>query len=88
MTHADLVQELPLIDLVTRWVADKAGVPAADISAETQILGGQMLDSLQLMDFVFYLEESQDVKIPLEWLTPENFATPQTIVDMVERAGS
>lgn len=75
-----------LIGSIVEWIADTANLPAQEIGPETELLERQILDSLQLMDLVFHLEETQGHAIPLEWLTAENFASPQSIAAMVSKA--
>lgn len=70
-------------DVIVAWIVKKTGVDAATTGADTELLERQVLDSLQLMDLVFYLEETFGEPIPLELLVPENFATPRTIADML-----
>ncbi|PWK61141.1 acyl carrier protein [Roseicyclus mahoneyensis] len=68
------------------WIMDKTGSSPEDIQPDTALLDIQLLDSLQLMDLVFFLEKTHGTSIPLEWLTPENFATPRAIGDMIKKA--
>ncbi|AHE97602.1 hypothetical protein THITH_04265 [Thioalkalivibrio paradoxus ARh 1] len=45
-----------------------------------------MMDSLDFLNLVAFLEERYGIKIDSDALTPENFETPTTIVALVERS--
>ncbi|MFW2541779.1 acyl carrier protein [Primorskyibacter sp. 2E107] len=75
---------------IISWIEDAAAprFGAVDVTPETPLLEEQLLDSLQLMDLVYHLEETQGVTIPLEMLTPENFATPNAVAQMLAKAAA
>lgn len=70
-----------IMEWIRKTVEPRLG--SVEIHPETRLLENGMLDSLQLMDLVFHMEEVYGVPVPLENLTPENFATPMTIAAMV-----
>ncbi len=41
------------------------------------------MDSLELVDFIVSIEDMLDLSIPPELLTPQAFATPLTVWDMI-----
>ncbi|NNE57676.1 MAG: acyl carrier protein [Hellea sp.] len=71
-----------LQDKIIRWIANSAG-SNGPVGAHTNLVAKQTLDSLQIMDMVLYLEQDNNIKIPLDALTEENFRTPAAIAKMV-----
>ena len=74
-----------LEDVVIGWIKDT--VENADsivIEPSTPIAKQHLLDSLQIMDLVMFLEKENNIKIPLDALTETNFRTPASIIAMVE----
>jgi acyl carrier protein len=55
-----------------------------NLKDDLMLLESGIIDSLGVLDVVQFLEEAFSIKIDDEDLTPENFATLQTIVSFVE----
>ena len=73
-----------VIDWIVKATEFQEGATVIDES--TELLTRKILDSLQIMELICFLESQFSVQIPLEELTPENFANAEMIVQMVERA--
>ena len=56
------------------------------VNGGTRLLESGILDSLELMSLVTYVEEHYAFHLPEEEYVPENFQTPTTIARMVRRA--
>ncbi len=70
---------------IVGWITDTVGsADNVSIDLSTQIAKQHLLDSLQIMDLVMFLEKENNIKIPLEALTETNFRTPASIMAMVE----
>lgn len=73
-----------IVDWIKAQAKPKFG--NVEVSPETRLLELQLLDSLQIMDLVFFLEETSGQKIALEKLIGENFETPNAIAALICRA--
>ena len=63
---------------VVAFLADITGRPPASFSAATDVAGESLLDSIQLIQFFFFLEERYTISIDIERLS-----TRATIADVV-----
>ena len=69
---------------VINWIKSvQKDAGSVDISADTVVAEQKLLDSLQIMDLVMFLETSYQINIPLDALTETNFSSPRAISDMV-----
>jgi acyl carrier protein len=58
---------------------------AGGVNGGTRLLESGILDSLELMSLVTYVEEHYAFNLPEEEYVPENFQTPTTIARMIRR---
>ncbi len=56
-----------------------------DLSGTSDLLGSGLLDSLDFLQLITYIEDEFDLRIPVEALTPDNFSTPASIRALVGR---
>ena len=76
---------LPLpIDIITSWLA---GLSASrdPLQADTGLIEKGILDSIEILNLVAFLEEEFAVTLPIDSFVPENFATPRTVAALVDR---
>ncbi len=59
--------------------------PSADISENTALIDEHIIDSLAMINLVGTLSDEFDVEISARDITPENFATPAAILNLIER---
>lgn len=59
--------------------------PSAALAADTPLLDGGLLDSMEIMLLVSFLEEQLGTSVPLEEVMPENFETPAAIAALAAR---
>ncbi len=57
-----------------------------DITPDTLLVEQKILDSLQLVQMIVFLEKEFKISIKQEDLVPENFATVRTIIGLVEKS--
>ena len=57
--------------------------PAKQLESVTDIIGGGYIDSFELMLLVTRLNESFEIEISLDDLTPENFKSVESITSMI-----
>ena len=50
-----------------------------EISGNTELLRSGLIDSLDLLQLVAYIEEEFSLNLPPEALTPDNFSTPDSV---------
>ena len=77
--------ETDVTQSVIGWIksVQKTAEPV-EISADTAVAEQKLLDSLQIMDLVMFLETNYHISIPLDALTETNFSSPRAISAMVE----
>ena len=69
---------------VINWIKSvQKDAGPVNISADTVVAEQKLLDSLQIMDLVMFLETSYQINIPLDALTETNFSWPRAISAMV-----
>jgi acyl carrier protein len=74
-----------VIDAITNWL--KRTKNHRDVAADTELIGLGILDSIEILNLVSFLEERFGVTLPIEEFIPENFQSPRAIADLVVRLG-
>ena len=59
--------------------------PEVDFTAEEDLIGEGILDSLDIVTLVTEINSTFDVQIPPEALIPENFMSANAIWELIER---
>lgn len=59
--------------------------PSADITETTELINDRVIDSLSMITLVSSLCNEFDVDITAKDITPENFATPADIYNLINR---
>ncbi len=59
--------------------------PDVDYENETDLVGGGILKSFDVMLLVSEIGNSFDVAVPIEEIKPENFSSLDSIAELVER---
>ena len=55
-----------------------------ELNLETDLLESGMLDSLDFLNLLSFIEEEFNLEIPVEHLTPENFCTAKMAGELIE----
>ena len=77
-----------VIDSVANWLRRTANHRTSSaITADTELIAQGILDSIEILNLVSFLEERFGVALPIEEFVPENFQTPRAIADLVVRLG-
>ena len=73
------------IQTVIAWINENCfkDKPRMDVTAETSLLATNILDSLEFLSLVEYLQEKYDVDIDEDDMSPENFESPSTVANLV-----
>lgn len=74
------------LEIITDWLA---GLPTgqAQMLADTALIEQGILDSIEILNLVAFIEERFEVTLPVEDFVPENFSTPAAIAALVGRLG-
>jgi acyl carrier protein len=67
---------------VTNWVSIQSGVAPEDISEETALIGGELLDSFALVSLTSLVEKLANRSLTDAELEPENFLTIEAIMSI------
>ena len=59
--------------------------PDVDFSAEEDLIGEGVLDSLDIVTLITEINSTFDVSIPAEEVVPENFNSAMSIWSLIER---
>ena len=65
------------------WLASKMQDKNQDLNPGTELITQNLLDSMEFLELVSYLEEKYNIELDPDVLTPENFKTPTDIARMV-----
>ncbi len=73
--------------VVQSWLEEncRQGAAEANLASDTNLVEAGILDSIQTLELVKYLEARFEISIPLEELYFENFETVAAVEGMVER---
>ena len=52
---------------------------------DTELFTSGILDSLEIIDLVLFLEKKYGIKIPQKSMTLDNFKTPNSIAELVKK---
>ena len=59
--------------------------PEVDFETCTTLIDDSILDSVDIVTIVAEIDAEYDVAVPVEELTPENFASAEAIYKLIER---
>ena len=59
--------------------------PEVDFTAEDDLIGNGVLDSLDIVTLITEINAEFDVSIPAEEILPENFNSAEALWDLIER---
>jgi acyl carrier protein len=57
-----------------------------ELNSKTDLIKHNLLDSMEFLELVSFLEKKYNIELDPDSLTPDNFKTPNDIAKMVERA--
>ncbi len=72
--------------MILTWLRETATHSIdVEITDETELIEQGVLDSLQVLSLVCFVEDRFGIALPVEEFVPENFKTAPVIAAMVER---
>ena len=74
------------VEVLSTWIrAAKSAGQTQAIEADTELLDSGLLDSVQIIELVAFVEDHFNVKIDVADIVPENFGSIAKILTMIER---
>jgi len=77
-----------IVSEIMTWIAEdrvEEALQPVVLQPDTRLLDAGIFDSLKLLQFVGWLEDHYRIKVDVTSLTPQVFATPQSIAELVGR---
>jgi acyl carrier protein len=74
------------MEVVVEWLQGLAPrFPGVEITPDLELIEQGLIDSIEILNLVYFLEERFDMVLPIEEFVPENFRTAHTVAAMVSR---
>ena len=74
------------VEVLNTWIlAARSTGQNQPIEADTELLDSGLLDSVQIIELVSFVEDHFNVKIDIADIVPENFGSIAKILTMIER---
>jgi acyl carrier protein len=78
-----------IVDSIRRFLGEKLAIPEADrIGVDTPLVRKGVIDSVELMQVVAFLEATYGIRVEDSEIVPKNFHSLQTMADFVLRKRS
>ena len=69
---------------MTRHRSSCSGSRSAAITEDTSLLENDLLNSLDFLELVTFIEEQFEVTLHEDTMTPDNFETPKLVAALIE----
>jgi len=81
--------EANALPIVTEWIRSSAQArfPGITVNADTNIIEAGILDSVEILQLVGFIEERFGIALPVDEFIPENFASAEAVAKLVGRLG-
>ena len=72
---------------IINWIKERrAGMDdQLEISSDTDLLASGLIDSLDFLGLVTFIEENYAITVPIDSLVPDNFGTPADVVKLISQ---
>jgi acyl carrier protein len=80
MTGTDSIEQVLL-----EWLRESGQNNTVAVESASKLLELEVLDSLGILQFVGFIEQTFKIAMPLEDFVPDNFETPKKVAEMVAR---
>ena len=75
-----------VLDRLLAWFSETLpSAKSAELNEDSELLDSRLLDSVQIIDLVSYIEKEFTVSVDVAEVIPENFSNLRSIVSMIER---
>jgi acyl carrier protein len=73
-------------DIIVDWLRGLASRhPEAAITVDADLIAQGLLDSIEILNLVCFIEERFELVLPIEDFVPENFRTARAVAALVAR---
>jgi acyl carrier protein len=72
-----------ILDEILPWLNEKIQIKKEGVAPATELITENLIDSMEFLELVSFLEEKFNIELDPDVLTPENFKTPLTVASMV-----
>lgn len=72
-----------VLETIILWIRDRIPEEDADIRPDTRLLETSLLNSMDLLEMVTYIEDRYGIEFDPDDMVPENFESPARIVELV-----
>lgn len=76
------MEEKEIREALRGWILERSGAPAAALSSDQQpILDEGLLSSLDVVEFILFIESLRDEEVDIEAIEPEVFNNVDSLVE-------
>lgn len=73
---------------ILNWLKSELPEGGAEIGPDTQVISEKLLDSMDLLRLVSFLEGRFELSLDPQQIVPENFATPASVAALVAQTAA
>ena len=71
------------LETIIDWIQSKIKSDDLQVTGSTELIKQNLLNSIEFLELVSYLEDQCDIELDPDLLVPENFDTPEAVYNMV-----
>lgn len=71
-------------EILKKFISEEKGINIDDISNDTSLLESGMIDSVNMVQILLFIEEQFGIKVEDNELIPENFDTINSIFNLIK----
>jgi len=71
-------------EILKKFISEEKGINIDDISNDTSLLESGMIDSVNMVQILSFIEEQFSIKVEDNELIPENFDTINSILNLIK----
>ena len=71
------------LETIIDWIQSKIKSDDLQVNGSTELIKQNLLNSIEFLELVSYLEDQCDIELDPDLLVPENFDTPEAVYNMV-----
>ncbi len=77
--------EMAIDEILKKFISEEKGINIDDISNDISLLESGMIDSINMVQILSFIEEQFSIKVEDNELIPENFDTINSIFNLIKR---
>lgn len=71
-------------EILKRFISEDKGIKIDDLSNDTSLIESGMIDSVNMVQILSFIEEKFGIKVEDNELVPENFETINSMRDLIQ----